>query len=143
MKVKAVRKLKFDSAHRVVGHEGKCANIHGHEYTLEVYAEASELDNIGRVVDFSVIKQKLGSWIDAHFDHTMIVSKTDPYLPFLLKCENSKPFFVCNFNPTAENIATYLIREICPNLFKDTGVKVTKLRLHETSNCYVEVEHEA
>ena len=139
MKVKAIRKCKFDAGHRVVNHESKCRTLHGHEYWAHIYAEGDELDSIGRVIDFSEIKNKVGGWLDKYWDHNMIIWEKDPNLKYLLQCDGLKKPFVTTFNPTAENMAEYLIKEICPQVLVGTGIKVTKIKLFETTNCYVEV----
>lgn len=140
MKIHAVRIVKFDMGHRVMNHESKCATLHGHEYKAEIYAEADKLDSLGRVIDFSVIKEKVGGWIDAFLDHTTAVCKDDKeVVRGLLSMPRYKEPFICDFNPTAENLAEYLLKEVCPKVLADTNVVVTKIRLWETSNCYVEV----
>lgn len=140
MKIQAVRICKFDAGHRVVNHESKCRTLHGHEYKAHIYAEADKgLDDLGRVIDFSVIKEKVGGWLDEKWDHNMILWEKDPNLEHILKCDGMKEPFVTTFNPTAENMAQFLIEVVCPALLYDSGVKVTKIRLYETTNCYVEV----
>ena len=37
----------FSSAHQLRGYKGKCENLHGHNYKIEIYARGRELDNIG------------------------------------------------------------------------------------------------
>ena len=139
--MKAARKIHFCSGHRVLNHESKCANAHGHNYTLWIHAEANELDSIGRVIDFSVLKEKAGGWIDKNWDHTFLINKDDQQLLMVTDClAKNKPVFICNFNPTAEEMAKYLIDEVLPELFKDDGIKITKVVLYETENCYVELE---
>jgi 6-pyruvoyltetrahydropterin/6-carboxytetrahydropterin synthase len=138
MKIQAVRIIKFDAGHRVVNHESKCRTLHGHEYKAEVFAEG-DLDALGRVIDFGVIKEKIGAWIDDNWDHTMIIYSKDNDLEKIKSCEGYKPVFVTDFNPTAENLAAYLLHTVCPEQLKDSGVLVTKIKLWETSNCYVEV----
>ena len=59
------RKLEFDAAHRVMEHESKCRHLHGHRYVAEVTVATSELDGLGRVLDFGLLKTELGGWIDA------------------------------------------------------------------------------
>lgn len=140
MKINAVRILKFDAGHRVVNHESKCRTLHGHEYKAHIYAEADGLDDLGRVIDFGVIKDVIGSWIDTNWDHTMILFKDDPDLAKIQSCDAVKPVFVMDKNPTAENMALYLLKEVCPMLLSGTGVVVKKIRLYETTNCYVEVQ---
>ncbi len=139
--MKCVRRIQFCSGHRVLGHESKCANAHGHNYVAFVHAEAAELDNIGRVIDFSVLKEKLGGWINEFWDHTFLVAYNDfKLLNVKGILEANKPVFVCNFNPTAENMARHLLTGVCPILFADDKIEVTKIVLWETENCFVEAE---
>ena len=57
--ITAERYHDISCGHRVVGHEGKCKNLHGHNYRFHFSIEANTLDNVGRVIDFSIIKQVL------------------------------------------------------------------------------------
>lgn len=140
MKTEAVRKIHFCAGHRVYGHESKCANLHGHNYVLWVHASADDLDNLGRIIDFSILKEKVDTWIQKNWDHTFLAYENDRELlalgPLIQK---NKPWFICPFNPTAENMAGYLFKEIIPELLKGTGVVVSRLVLYETENCKVEV----
>lgn len=135
-KIECVRKLTFCAGHRVLGHENKCANAHGHNYSVFIHAEADQLDNLGRVIDFSVLKEQVGSWIDQYWDHTFIIYNKDEEL---IACRNvlekNKEIFISDFNPTAENIALYLLNEVCPKVLAGKNVHVTKIELHETENC--------
>jgi len=139
--IRCVRKIHFCSGHRVLNHESKCANPHGHNYVAWIHAEAPALDNIGRVIDFSVLKEKVGAWIEENWDHTFILSVLDLRLRLLLQetPDRNKAVFVAAFNPTAENMATYLLHGVCPMVLEGTGVTVTKVTLFETENCYAEV----
>jgi 6-pyruvoyltetrahydropterin/6-carboxytetrahydropterin synthase len=138
MRTQAIRLLKFDAGHRVVNHESKCRTLHGHEYKIEVYCEAACLDELGRVVDFSVIKTVFGAWVDEYLDHTMILWEIDPDIDLLEACKGAKPIFKVPFNPTAENLAEMLLVK-ANKMLAEYGVTVPKIRLWETSNCYVEV----
>ena len=138
MITECVRMLKFDAGHRVVNHESKCRTLHGHEYRAEIFARAKELDHLGRVIDFSVIKSKIGSWIEENWDHNMIIWSEDPNLPLLQQCDGAKKPFVTEFNTTAENLAAYLLKKANELLASD-GVTITKIKLWETQNSYVEV----
>lgn len=141
MKTAAVRQIGFDAGHRVHGHESKCATFHGHRYTAEIYCRPKVgLDKLGRVIDFGVIKSIIGAWIDQHWDHAMIVWKEDPDLQKIADCSGFKPVFQMPKNPTAENMADYLLNVVCPTLLQLEAVEVHKIRLWETPNCYVEVE---
>lgn len=135
-KIKITRKLEFDAGHRVMNHESKCATLHGHRYVVEITAEAPKLDDIGRVIDFSVIKAKIGKWIDDQWDHNVIVHHKDLEVVKALKSiPRKKEPYLALWNPTAENMADFLLTFVCPNELKDTGVTVTEVTVWETPNC--------
>lgn len=134
------RKIEFDSAHRLINHEGKCKLIHGHRYVLEASFASTKLDEIGRVIDFSIIKDLLGSWINQNFDHNTILSIKDKKLgDEIEKITNQKIYYLAD-NPTAENIAKHLLEEICPKILIDQHVQCIAIKLYETPNCFVYVE---
>lgn len=113
--------------------------MHGHNYVAMFYAVADELDGIGRVIDFSVLKEKLGGWVDQHWDHTSIIFEKDVELIEKLSGVNKKPIFISKWNPTAENMADFLLREVAPKVLAGTGVTVRRVQLWETENCFTEV----
>lgn len=136
--IRCVRKLHFCAGHRVLGHEGKCGNIHGHNYYVHLAAEGA-LDPLGRVIDFSLLKKRIGGWIETHWDHNFLVYEKDAEVIGMLKhISDHKEPFICPFNPTVENIASYLLFEAAPRLLEGTGVTLTKVTLFETENCYAE-----
>ena len=137
MRQTCTRKLEFDSGHRLVNHEGKCAHPHGHRYVAEVTCEA-QLDKIGRVIDFSVIKRHVGTWIDDHLDHAMIINRADANL-LQLHVDEGWRHFVMDVNPTAENLAE-LIYQKAAELLRDYPIKVTHVRIYETPNCWADYE---
>ena len=135
------RILEFDAAHRVLRHESKCSTLHGHRYKVEITCRAIELDEVGRVVDFGVIKALVGTWVDKHWDHTTLVNVHDDAL--LSWCmmdaeENGKkPPYVVGGEPTAENIARVLLgiaRRLLENEY--SSLTVLAVRVWETPNCY-------
>lgn len=141
-KIKAVRRIQFCAGHRVFQHESKCANMHGHNYVAFFHAEADDLDSIGRVIDFSVLKAKLGTWIDVNWDHGFLYYANDEAVRAIMQSNPNHKSFCLPYNPTAENMAKFLLNEVCPPLLAGTGVVVKKIVLWETENCFVEVERE-
>jgi 6-pyruvoyltetrahydropterin/6-carboxytetrahydropterin synthase len=133
------RRIQFCAGHRVQGHENKCRNLHGHNYVAFFDAEAEELDDLGRVVDFSVLKQRLGGWIEEHWDHGFIVGEDDRELRDLLAAAETK-VYVLPMNPTAEWMADYLLYDVAPRVLDGTGVRVRRVVLWETENCYATAE---
>lgn len=126
------RKLEFDAGHRLMKHESKCRNVHGHRYVAEVECSAEALDSVGRIIDFSVIKSVLGGWIDEHWDHGFIYQRGDEIGDFIK--EHSKTFEL-TVPPTAENMATYLL-ELSRSLMEKYSIMVVSIKLWETPNCW-------
>jgi 6-pyruvoyltetrahydropterin/6-carboxytetrahydropterin synthase len=134
----AQRYHDFSYGHRVVGHESKCANLHGHNGRVTFFCEADALDSVGRVIDFSVIKEKLCMWVEDNWDHKMLVFYQDP-MGFTLQ-ELDPTVVVLPFNPTAENLALYLLEVVGPRELKGTGVDLVNVIFEETRKCSVTVE---
>jgi len=140
----ATRRLQFCAGHRLMNHEGKCANLHGHNYVAFFTAECERLDAVGRVVDFSVMKERLGTWIDENWDHGFIAHQADQatheaILAFGRYSGEEVKYFGMERNPTAENMADFLLRHVAPQVMTGTGVTITRVVLWETENCLAEV----
>ncbi len=131
------RRIEFDAAHRVLEHESKCRNLHGHRYAIEASFTANGLDALGRVVDFGVIRERLGKWVDDNWDHNTILFDKDMELGKQISAVTGQAIFYLPSNPTAENMAAYLLEKICPLLFSDLNITCVSIRLFETPNCSV------
>lgn len=136
--ITCTRRIEFDAAHRVMKHESKCKMLHGHRYVVEATFTAADLDDVGRVIDFGQIKEKLGSWIDTQWDHNTLLYEQDRELGQQIAAVTGQKIYYLPTNPTAENLAQYLFETICPTLFKDSNVTCTFIRIHETPNCYAD-----
>lgn len=143
-KITATRYHDFSSGHRVLGQcledgsPGPCSHLHGHNYRITFTVEAEELDSVGRVMDFSVIKDYLCEWLEANWDHKFLIFRDDPWAS-VLKETDPTGVVVVDFNPTAENMGQYLIDEIGPRQLEGTGVQLTKVIIEETRKCAAEV----
>lgn len=123
--------------HRVFGHEGKCRFLHGHNYRVHfkcVFAGSNHyLDDVGRVVDFGVIKSTLCMWLEHWWDHRFLMWEGDPELQHM---KDIDPTVVATpFNPTAENMARYLVMEIGPDLLGNYGILLQTVTIEETAKC--------
>lgn len=141
--ITCTRKIEWDSAHRVMRHESKCATLHGHRYTAEITCCAVDLDDVGRVVDFGSVKQIVGSWVDEHWDHTTLANPEDKDLIAFCRrdAEAGKrpPYLMPQGEPTAENIARELLRVATELLIESrSGLWVSRVRVWETPNCSAE-----
>lgn len=128
------KRLEWDSAHRVLRHESKCATLHGHRYAAEITVSAPRgLDDVGRIVDFGVIKTVIGTWIDTYWDHATLVNSQDERLLAFCKGEaerGNKPAYVFPSEPTAENIAAHLFK-VCETHLP-SFLRVENVRVWET-----------
>ena len=105
----------FSSAHQLRGYKGKCENLHGHNYKIEIYARGRELDNIGLLVDFGDLKAAADEVV-RYLDHRNI---------------NELPPFDAELNPSAENLARYILERVAAAC-GDERVQVYKVRCYET-----------
>ncbi len=138
--ISAVRKLQFCAGHRLYQHESKCRHLHGHNYKVFLHAQStSNLDQIGRVIDFSILKGRFLPWIEENWDHGFIVWQGDLEAIAALRAIPDQKLFLLDSNPTAENLALYLLNQVAPKLLAETDVSISKIVLWETENCFVEV----
>jgi len=134
--IQAERYHDICAGHRVVGQGGKCENLHGHNYRFHFTIEAVTcIDSVGRVLDFSVIKAVLCEWLEENWDHKMIMWAKDPMFSYVYDIDQST--VSVPFNPTAENMAQYMVDIIAPRLFADAIIPcvLVKCRIDETRKC--------
>lgn len=110
--------MSFSSAHFLRNYHGKCENLHGHNYRVEVYVRGQKLDEAGMLVDFKYLKAATRRVVD-YLDHRNI---------------NELPPFDAEMNPSAENLAEYFLREVGREINNDR-VQVYKVRVWETDTC--------
>lgn len=123
----------FDSAHFLKGYEGKCSNIHGHRWTVEITVAAEDVEREGQirgmVVDFRTLKEDLKQLAD-ELDHSLVIeegSLKEKTKSALLE-ENFR-IVELPFRPTAENLAEYFYDEMEKKKYQIMLVKV-----YETPN---------
>ena len=104
----------FSSAHQLRGYKGKCENLHGHNYKVEIYARGEELNNIGLLIDFGDLKQAANEIVN-YLDHRNL---------------NELPPFD-ELQPSAENLAKYVLERVGQRV-GDERVQIYKVRCFET-----------
>jgi 6-pyruvoyltetrahydropterin/6-carboxytetrahydropterin synthase len=121
--------------HRIPLHESKCRAFHGHRYAAEITCEAPGLDELGRVIDFGVVKRLVGTWIDEHWDHTAILMRDDPAAGPVAEVNErfGRPVYWLDGHPTAENIVAELA-QVAQDLLNEFDVRIIRIRLWETPN---------
>ena len=105
----------FASAHQLREYEGRCENLHGHNWRVEVVVEGRELNPQGLLLDFKDLKRTLKGILD-ELDHTFL---------------NEHPYFK-DRNPTSENLAFYIFREMEGALKTYSGVRVKSVTVWES-----------
>jgi 6-pyruvoyltetrahydropterin/6-carboxytetrahydropterin synthase len=108
----------FSSAHNLRGYKGKCEDLHGHNWRVEVTVEKDELDKIGMVVDFKLLKARLNAVLEK-LDHKYL---------------NKIPYFK-RINPTSENTAKYIYDSLSA---KVPGIKSVTVWENNTSSATYE-----
>lgn len=113
-------KTHFDAAHRLRNYVGKCAQVHGHTWHVEILVTGDKLDDTGMLIDFAELKSIINEEVTL-FDHRYI--------------NELEAFGEEGLNPTAENLAAYLFREIQVKL-EDAkpGVNLKEIRVWESPN---------
>jgi len=106
----------FDAAHKLIGYEGKCAELHGHTWKVEVFVVGKKLNDVGILVDFNILKEKLNKIIE-RLDHKLLNDLKEIG------------------NPTCENISKYIFENL-KNLPKH--VELEKVRIWEGEKSWCE-----
>ena len=110
---------EFSAAHALRGYRGKCENLHGHNWKVEVYVRGAQLDEIGMLVDFKDLKEATRG-VMTYLDH--------------LNLNELKPFDN-ELNPSSEHLAGFILHKVAERINSDR-VKVYKVRVWETpSTC--------
>lgn len=119
----------------------------------EFKVHSATLDPVGRVIDFSVVKSTLCEWLEQNWDHRFLHWEKDELIRGVIGLvENDNrdgfvprdqvdhfynSFVELPFNPTAENLAAYMVEVIGPRLLDEHAVELVKCTIEETSKCHV------
>ena len=125
----------FDSGHRLLDYNGKCAYPHGHTYRAEVFIESQSLNDLGLVYDFTDLKDKIKTWVDENWDHAFLVNSQDSELiAGLGSASLVRLYEFQDENPSCEVMSRVLYEktvELC-------NLVPAKVRLWESVNQYAE-----
>jgi len=143
MSLTIMRRIKFCAGHRLHRHGGKCEFFHGHNYVADFYVTGENVDDVGRVIDFADLKARFKGWLDEKWDHGFILADDDENGISAIKQVVPCKYYVLPYNPTAENMARYLLEVVCPELLADTAVRATKVVIWETEDSFAEASLDA
>ena len=110
----------FEAAHFIRGYEGKCARLHGHNWRVEAIVRGEELDKLGMLVDFKILKTELNKILD-EFDHRFL-NELDTF---------------AEENTTAENLARKIYKQLAISEIFSGSTKLHAVKVHESPNSCV------
>ena len=107
---------QFAAAHQLREYEGKCENLHGHNWKAEVYVTGNKLGKNGLLIDFKLIKnatKKVLNELDHKFLNELDAFKT--------------------INPSSENIARHIFTELSREVNTE-DIKVSRVTIWESDS---------
>jgi 6-pyruvoyltetrahydropterin/6-carboxytetrahydropterin synthase len=107
----------FAAAHALRGYDGNCANMHGHNWDVEVYIQCTKLNQLGIGIDFRDVKGVIKDVL-SKLDHTNLNEVVE----------------FGSINPTSENISKFLYNELSRRLNTEF-IKVVKIMVFESPGC--------
>ena len=137
MILRLTKQFDFQMAHALDGYDGKCRNIHGHNYKLFVTVEGQPINDLesakrGMVMDFSDIRRVVEAAVVEPYDHAFVVPEGSPFA----NVEGTK-LAVVPFQPTCENLLFQFASLLDGRL--PQGVRLHSLRLYETDTSCAEL----
>ena len=106
----------FAAAHQLRGYEGKCENLHGHNWKVDVILAAPETGRLGMVLDFTDVKATVNAVLE-RLDHTFL-NELDAFR---------------EVNPTTEHVARWVFQELGRQF--PSGVQVKQVTAWESDHC--------
>jgi 6-pyruvoyltetrahydropterin/6-carboxytetrahydropterin synthase len=115
--VEITREFTFDSCHKLIDYVGKCANLHGHTYHLQISLKRRINPETGMVIDFGDLNRIVNELILDKIDHVYLND-------------------VMDINPTAENMVCWIWKQLEK---EPIGELLNKIKLWETPNSFVTI----
>ena len=139
--IRITKRFSFEAGHALYGYDGKCKNLHGHRYAIEVtvkgeIGEQTHESDFGMVMDFKDAKNLIKKVIVDEWDHAFIAYEKDlEVISFLNTLDNHKTVILKRV-PTAENMALTALEMLASAFKNEFGdlIRPTKVRLYETPN---------
>lgn len=149
MNLAITKVFEFEASHYLPDHMGKCKNLHGHNYRLDISVVSASGDLLepngesrGMVADFSKLKACVNEHLIKRMDHAFLCETEkegkllatcmknmlgDKYLPSM-----AQKYCVIGMTTTAENLCFFIAGVLKPYLLSECGVEILQLRLWET-----------
>lgn len=113
-KVRITRKFNMEMAHALYAYDGKCANIHGHSYNMEVTLIGRPLEDeqspkLGMLMDFSLLKKIVHEAVVNNFDHALVLNEKHEFLEYI---EKANKVLKVPYQPSCENLLLDFVKRI-------------------------------
>ena len=141
-KIRITKKFSFETGHALYGYDGKCRNVHGHSYNLDVTViglPISDTSNVkfGMVIDFGDLKKIVKEEIVNVFDHATVFNKNTPHIELAKELEDrGHNVLLVNYQPTSEMMVIDFAAKINKRL--PDNIKLHSLKLQETKTSFAE-----
>lgn len=140
--IRITKQFTFETGHALYGYDGKCKNVHGHSYKLDVTVIGEPISDtshvkLGMVIDFGDLKKIVNREIVNVFDHATVFNKNTPHVELAKELESrGHNVLLVNYQPTSEMMVIDFAGKITALL--PNSIKLHSLRLSETATSYAE-----
>lgn len=141
-KIRITKQFTFETGHALYGYDGKCKNVHGHSYKLNVTVIGDPIADsthvkYGMVIDFTDLKKIVNKEIVNVFDHATVFNKNTPHIALAkVLSESGHNVLLVDYQPTSEMMVIDFASKISA-LLPET-IKLHSLRLSETATSFAE-----
>lgn len=140
--IRITKQFSFETGHALYGYDGKCKNVHGHSYRLDVTVIGTPISDdtnvkFGMVIDFSDLKKIVKEEIVDVFDHATVFNKNTPHVELAKELEDrGHNVLLVNYQPTSEMMVIDFAEKIKQRL--PIKIKLHSLKLQETATSFAE-----
>ena len=141
-KIRITKQFSFETGHALYGYDGKCKNVHGHSYRLDVKVIGTPIsDNTnvkyGMVIDFGDLKKIVKEEIVDVFDHATVFNKNTPHVELAKELEDrDHNVLLVDYQPTSEMMVIDFAKKIKKRLPKN--ITLHSLKLQETATSFAQ-----
>lgn len=141
-KIRITKQFSFETGHALHGYDGKCRNVHGHSYNLNVTVIGQPIDDntnvkFGMVIDFGDLKKIVKEEIVNVFDHATVFNKNTPHVELAKELKDrGHNVLLVDYQPTSEMMVIDFAAKIKKRL--PDNIKLHSLKLQETNSSFAE-----
>lgn len=141
-KIRITKQFSFETGHALYGYDGKCRNVHGHSYKLDVTVIGEPISNPshvkhGMVIDFTDLKQIVKEEIVNVFDHATVFNKNTPHVELANELkQRGHNVLLVDYQPTSEMMILDFAAKIKQRL--PQNISLHSLKLQETATSYAQ-----